>query len=86
MAQKEKVDWLTYGLVALAIVVVGLTTPNFFNSEVAIPAHDKVHNWDTLRTSYSPLHGNGQSQVIIIEYYSYGCGYCRVLDHSLSKL
>ncbi len=81
----KRIDWFTSALIAVAFGIVVLLGMKFFQEDVIIPDHRKIKNWETLYIN-TPIAGSTNAPVKIIEFYSYGCGFCRILHHSLTKL
>ncbi|MTI88872.1 MAG: hypothetical protein FH748_12975 [Balneolaceae bacterium] len=79
-------DWVTTTLLISALVVIVFVSKDFSKKRIVLPSHDNIENWESLISASFLSEGREEATVKIIEFYSYGCGYCNVLDSSLTKL
>lgn len=80
MKSKSAIDWKTSLLVILASVIAILAANKVFEPESTLPEYRYIKNWQQL-VDFS----NSNTPIQIIEFYTYGCGFCNIFNEVLQN-
>jgi protein-disulfide isomerase len=82
---KNAFDWLTPSLAVLACLIVAITVYRIFASRAKSPKHRYIQGWRQFVKD--PSHAMASKPTVqLVEFYSYTCGYCKILHHNLQQL
>lgn len=88
MAERRKIDWVTLFLSVTALVLLvlaGIKVLSGGSSGEVTPI--RVHeNWPEILADEVISTGPNEAEVTLIEFYNYGCVFCRMMDSSLTNI
>lgn len=85
-APRSPIDFVTIILAISAGTIAALAILSFLNPEVSLPEPVIIGNEQAFAAQSIHSFPSEEAPIQLIEWYTYGCGYCRILNGSLRLL
>lgn len=88
MAKRKQIDWVTLLLAVTALVFLSLAGIKVLSggSTGEVAPIRVYENWPELLADEVISTGPEEAEVTLIEFYNYDCGFCRMMDSSLTDI